>query len=293
MDARTPSTPLLGETCCCNFVERMIPHRNGTPALEVIEAWPEEPAVGAPILLLHGAFGGAWIWREIFMPYFACRGRVSIAVSVRGHGKSEGRADLRTWQLSHYLDDVSRGFAELREPPVVIAHSLGGLLAQMLIGREDMRALVLLSSLPPEGLMLESPRLAFTDTALWLDGVLGSLAQNSRPMELAAHKLLFSEGLPRQRVVRYSAQMTAESPRVLAEAHLPGPIAPAFLFGIPVMVWQGAEDRLVLQPSSLRTALYHSGEHHKAEGQGHFLQLDIGAEAIARDIMKWVDRIGA
>jgi pimeloyl-ACP methyl ester carboxylesterase len=263
------------------------------PALELIEARPAVPAMGAPILLLHGAFGGAWMWREIFMPYFALRGRVSMAVSVRGHGESEGRADLRSWHLSQYLDDVSRAFAEFREPPIVIAHSLGGLLAQMLIGREAMRALVLLGSLPPEGLMLESPRLAFTDTALWLDGVLGSVAQSRLPIASAAYQRLFSEGLPPERAARYSARMTPESPHVLAEAHLPVAIAPAFLFGIPVTVWRGAEDRLVLQPSSLRTALYHGGEHREAEGQGHFLQLDAGAEAVARDIMTWIDGIGA
>jgi pimeloyl-ACP methyl ester carboxylesterase len=271
----------------------MIPRQDGMPALELVEAWPEGPQAGAPILFLHGAFGGAWMWREIFMPYFARRGRASLAVSVRGHGTSEGRADLKTCHLAHYLDDVRRGFAEFHEPPVVIAHSLGGLLAQMLIGRETMRALVLLGSLPPEGLMLESPRLAFTHTSIWLEGVLGSFGQSRRPIELAAHQLLFSEGLPPDWVARYSARMTPESPLVLAEAHLPMPIAPAFLFGIPTMVWHGTEDRLVLQPSSVRTALYHGGEHHTAERQGHFLQLDVGAETVAHHVIRWIDRIGA
>jgi pimeloyl-ACP methyl ester carboxylesterase len=290
MDARTP--PLTSATFGHHMHERIIPRRDGMPALELVEAWPDGPQTGAPILFLHGAFGAAWVWREIFMPYFARRGRASFAVSVRGHGTSEGRADLKTWHLSDYLDDVRRVFAELDEPPVVIAHSLGGLLAQMLIGRETMRALVLLGSLPPEGLMLESPRLACTDTAIWLEGVLGSFAQRRLPIQLAANQLLFSEGLPPDRVARYSARMTPESPRVLAEAHVPVPIAPAFLFGIPSMVWHGAEDRLVLQASSLRTALYHGGEHHTAEGQGHFLQLDVGAETVAREVIRWIDRIG-
>jgi pimeloyl-ACP methyl ester carboxylesterase len=291
MDARTP--PLTSATFGHHMHERMIPRRDGMPALELVEAWPDGPQTGAPILFLHGAFGAAWVWREIFMPYFARRGRASFAVSVRGHGTSEGRADLKTWHLSDYLDDVRRGFAELDEPPVVIAHSLGGLLAQMLIGRESMRALVLLGSLPPEGLMLESPRLALTDTAIWLEAVLGSFAQSRMPIESAAYQLLFSEGLSPDRVAQYSARMAPESPRVLAEAHLPVPVAPAFLFGLPTMVWHGAKDRLVLQASSLRTALYHGGEHHIAEDQGHFLQLDVGAEAVASDVIRWVDRIGA
>jgi pimeloyl-ACP methyl ester carboxylesterase len=272
--------------------ERSIAGRNGAPALEAIEASPEGPRTGAPILFLHGAFGGAWMWREIFMPYFARRGRASVAISVRGHGKSEGRAELRTWHLSDYVEDVRRAFAEFQEAPVVIAHSLGGLLAQMMIGRESMRGLALLGSLPPEGLMLESPRLALTDTEIWLEGFLGSLAQSKLPIEMAAHQILFSEHLPRDRVAEYSSRMTPESPRVLADAHFPMPISPAFIFSVPTLVVCGTEDRLVWRGSSLRTAVYHGAEHLTAPGQGHFLQLDVGAERVARDVLLWIDRTG-
>ncbi|HEX2727923.1 MAG TPA: alpha/beta fold hydrolase, partial [Beijerinckiaceae bacterium] len=288
MDVRT--APLSGGSFSPHRIaDRMIPGRDGLPALELIEAGPEGPRTGAPILFLHGAFGGAWMWREIFMPYFARRGRASLAVSVRGHGNSEGLAELRNWGLSDYLDDIRRVFAELDEAPVVIAHSLGGLLAQMLIGREPMRALALLGSLPPEGLMLESPRLAITDTPIWIEAFVGSMAQKKLPIALAAHRILFSEGLPRERVMQYSARMTPESPRALADAHLPLPVASAFLYAIPTLVMRGAEDRLVWQASALRTALYHGAAYRMAEAQGHFLQLDIGAETVARNVMAWID----
>src|SRR3954447_2530482 len=138
---------------------RMLP---GAPGLEFIEAVPDFAPTGAPVLFVHGAFAGAWMWREVFMPFFARRGRACAAVSLRGHGASEGRAGLRAARLSDYRDDLQRAFAALPEPPVVVAHSLGGLLAQQLIGREEMRALALLASLPPEGLWLPSPRASHT-----------------------------------------------------------------------------------------------------------------------------------
>ena len=127
---------------------RMLP---GAPGLEFVEAEPDFAPTGAPVLFVHGAFAGAWMWREVFMPFFARRGRACAAVSLRGHGGSEGRAGLRAARLSDYRDDLQRAFAALPEPPVVVAHSLGGLLAQQLIGREEMRALALLASLPPKG----------------------------------------------------------------------------------------------------------------------------------------------
>ena len=72
MDARAPAAP--GEPLADCLWERMVPGRDGMPALELVEAGPAGPATGAPILFVHGAFGGAWMWREIFMPYFAAAG---------------------------------------------------------------------------------------------------------------------------------------------------------------------------------------------------------------------------
>jgi pimeloyl-ACP methyl ester carboxylesterase len=271
---------------------RLLARRDGAPRLEFLEAAPEGRASGAPILFLHGAFGGAWMWREIFMPYFVRRGRAVAAVSLRAHGGSEGRAERRETRLSDYLDDVLRAFAEFREPPIVVAHSLGGLLAQMLIGGEAMRGLALLASLPPEGMMFTTPRLAATDPHILLEAILGTFADRKLPIGMAAHEILFSEGLPREKVARYSSLMVPEALRALAEAHLPRPVISAALLGLPTLVIGGTLDRLVWRASTLRTALYHAGEHQSVEGAGHFLQLDLGAEDVARRTLDWIEARG-
>ena len=95
---------------------RMLPGEPGLPALQLIEAEPDFARTGAPILFVHGAFAGAWMWREVFMPFFSRRGRRCAAVSLRGHGASEGRAGLRAARLSDYRDDLQRAFAALPEP---------------------------------------------------------------------------------------------------------------------------------------------------------------------------------
>ena len=282
-----------GTRCEPRLTTRMLPGEPGAPALEVIEAEPDADSRGAPVLFVHGAFAGAWMWREVFMPFFARRGRPCAAVSLRGHGASEGRAGLRAARLSDYRDDLQRAFAAFPEPPVVVAHSLGGLLAQQLIGREEMRGLALLASLPPEGLWLESPRLAITDPQIWLEAVAGSAAGDRRPIGMAAHEVLFSEGLPREHVARYAALMTPESPRALADAHVPGPIVSAYLVGVPTLVVGGTRDRLVTRGSTLRTALYHGAEHRTIEGGGHFLQLDPNAAEVARGVLDWITGMGA
>ena len=244
------------------------------------------------MLFLHGAFCGAWSWAEIFLPFFARRGRHAGALSLRGHGAGDDRRRMGTATLSDYMADVQRAFAEFPEPPVVVGHSLGGLLAQMLIGRVEMRALVLLASLPPEGLFFESPRLIVTDPHIWLEAVAAAVGLTKTPIALAAAELLFAEDVPRGRVRRYAALMTPEAPRALAEAHFPWPVPSAMFFGIPALVVGGTKDRLVWQISTWRTAVYHGAAHETAENQGHFLMLDPGAETVARSILDWLERQG-
>ena len=270
---------------------KLVPAHGRAPALEWIEARPHGAAAGAPILFLHGAFGGAWMWNEIYLPLFARRGRHAVAVSLRGHGRSGGADQLQRWSLADFREDVERALAEFPVPPIVVGHSLGGLLAQMLLGRATMRGLVLLASLPPDGLFFESPRLALTDPHIWTEAVLGSLTNSRLPIQAAGYQVLFSEGLPPERVERYARRMRPESSRALLEAHWPGPIVPALFAGVRTLVFGGDNDRLVWRASSLRTAFYHGGEYRAAPGMGHFMQLDIGAEIVAGSVLDWIEAL--
>ncbi len=257
-----------------------------------MEVAPEGSGAGAPLLFLHGAFAGAWCWSENFLGFFARRGRRAAAVSLRGHGGSEGGEELRHAGIDDLLSDVLRGFEAMPEPPVVIAHSLGGYLAQLLIGRARMRGLVLVGSLPPDGMALVGPRLALTETRIWSEAVTATIANSRATIDLAGLELLFGEGVPRERALRYGARLIPESPRALAEAHLPRPVLSAFAAGLPTLVLNGLADRLVWPATALRTAVYHGAEHQLFETGGHFLMLDPCADAVARHILDWLAQRG-
>ncbi|HEX2554765.1 MAG TPA: alpha/beta fold hydrolase [Microvirga sp.] len=270
---------------------RRIAAEGRAPALEIVEARPAGPTSGAPVLFVHGAFGGAWMWREVFLPHLARRGRHAAAVSLRAHGGSGGYEALQTWGLGDFVEDVRRAHAAMPAIPILVGHSLGGLLLQMLVGRLSMRAIVLLASLPPEGLFFDGPRLAVTDPQIWSEAYFGSVSGAKLPVEAAGYQILFSEGLPPAQVAAHAARMVPESPRALLEAHAPGPIVPAILHGIPTLVVSGDNDRLVWRPSAIRTALYHGGLYRMAPDMGHFLQLDVGAEEVARTVLDWIETL--
>ena len=98
--------------------------------LEVVarESGGGEPR--APLLFVHGACHGAWCWAEHFLDYFAAHGHSSYAVSLRGHGESDGKDVVQWASVKDYVADVARVADGLPRPPVLIGHSLGGLVVQ-------------------------------------------------------------------------------------------------------------------------------------------------------------------
>jgi pimeloyl-ACP methyl ester carboxylesterase len=72
----------------------------------------------SPILFVHGAWHAAWCW-ENFLPYFVDRGYAAYAVSLRGHGASEGRNGIRWYSAAHdYVADIAQVIQTFPQPPI-------------------------------------------------------------------------------------------------------------------------------------------------------------------------------
>ncbi|HSV28953.1 MAG TPA: alpha/beta fold hydrolase, partial [Candidatus Omnitrophota bacterium] len=118
--------------------------------LEVIRRGEGRPG-RPPLLFVHGAFAGAWIWDEHFLPFFAEAGWECVALSLRGHGKSSGHDRLDHFGLHHYVEDVAAIAAGLERPPLVVGHSLGGAVAQRFVSGHPAAGQVLIAASPPQG----------------------------------------------------------------------------------------------------------------------------------------------
>ena len=104
------------------------------------------------MVFVHGAFHGAWCWDEHFLDFFAAKGYRSLAVSLRGHGKSPAPKSMRLCSIADFVDDVASVADSLPERPIVIGHSLGGFVVQKYLESHDAPGAVLLASAPPSGI---------------------------------------------------------------------------------------------------------------------------------------------
>lgn len=246
------------------------------PNLEVISRTPSRPTGKPPLLFVHGLGHAAWCW-ENWMDAAVSAGYPAHAVSLRGHGGSEG--PLRTSRLGHYVSDVVRTAATLPEPPVVVGHSMGGLVTQMVMARHRVRAGVLVAPVPAHpavGSLLSVARQHPVDA-------LRIVAFMSLPLRAS---YLFNR-LDPVTADAYSDRTGPESPFAQYQLllHRPQPLP---VGGAPVLVLGTPEDRLVPIGDVRRTARRYGALLEEFPGMGHDLMLDDGWEKPFDAVERWL-----
>ena len=106
-----------------------------------------------PLLFVHGGYCDAWCWEPYFLPWFASRGYPSYALSLRGHGASGGARMLFVAGLDDYEADVEHAIAMLGTQPILIGHSMGAAIVELIVAKRPVRGAALLAPIPPTGLM--------------------------------------------------------------------------------------------------------------------------------------------
>jgi non-heme chloroperoxidase len=108
------------------------------------------------IVMIHGMWADDTVW-DCFKEYFEAKGYRCVAPVLRYH-KADPLAlphpEIGRTSLLDYQEDVERELQELTSRPILVGHSMGGLLAQMLAAKGLAKAIVLLAPAPPSGLVV-------------------------------------------------------------------------------------------------------------------------------------------
>ena len=81
---------------------------------------PERRSRKPPLLLVHGALTGSWLWNE-FAAFLAERGWEAHAMNLRGHHTSD-LAELDETTMRDYADDVGVARLQRQREPLRVGH---------------------------------------------------------------------------------------------------------------------------------------------------------------------------
>lgn len=228
------------------------------------------------------------MWQEHFLHYFSKSGRRAYALSLRGHGRSDGLDQIQRWKFSDYTEDVRYIVEQIGDPIILVGHSLGGLIVQKLIGSVPMRAMVLMASAPPEGIFLVGHSLVLPHPTALLENILRTRLDRKVSIADLWRRALFSNELPAKQVVAFAARLGPESPRALADARVPGPVVPAQSVRIPSLVLAADGDRIIGRSMAHRTAIFHGAKLRIVKPSGHAIMLDTSWRKAAEIIHGWL-----
>jgi pimeloyl-ACP methyl ester carboxylesterase len=179
--------------------------------LELINQSPNGKAHTTPLLFIHGKWHAAWCWAEHFLPYFAGHGYNSYALSLRAHGESEGRENLRWTSIADYVADVAQVSGQIGTDPVLIGHSMGGYITQKYLETHIAPAAVLLTSIPPSGLWPTTLQFFRRHPLIFLKAIATLRLYPIVSTPHLAREALFSAGLPGDMVTSYQERLGDES----------------------------------------------------------------------------------
>ena len=235
------------------------------------------------------------------MDLFQQHGYKTIAASWPGDGPTvaESRKNpdaIANRGVKEIADHVAAQIATLSEPPIVIGHSFGGLLTQIILGRGIAAAGIAIDPAPIKGVW-QLPLSALKASL----PVLGNPFNITKAYSLTYDdfKFGFANALPEQ-----------EAKQLFEKLMMPAPCRPLFQAGLatfvgsetkvntdnktrgPLLITGGSNDNIappVFGQASL--AKYNksvTSEYHLFEGKGHSLIVDHGWKDVADYSLEWL-----
>jgi alpha-beta hydrolase superfamily lysophospholipase len=259
--------------------------------LELVTREPQSASRSTPILFVHGMWHAAWCWEEHFLPYFAQRGYTVHAMSLRGHGGSEGRERLRWATMADYISDAKQIIEQIGQTPILVGHSMGGAIVQKVLESYQAPAAILLASAPHTGLIPATVRvflrhpLAVIKVNLKL-----SLLPVVRTPSMA-QEILFSADMPKEQLQGYFSRIQDEAYCAymdLLGLNLPRPKR----VKTPVLVLGAADDTVFAQGETERMARAYGTQAEFFANMAHNMMLEAGWQSVADRMLAWLDERG-
>ncbi len=239
------------------------------------------PATHSPVLFIPGYFADAFVF-DRWLPFFAARGFPAFAVNLRGRAGSSREIDVGRVRVGEYVEDALR-IARWIGRPLVVGHSMGGLIAQKLAEQGDARAVALMCPAPPRGIPVLSWRL-LAKQVKYLPALLAS--RPLRPSRADAYDLVLNR-VPAEERDAIFARLVPDSGRAGREMSILGVPVDASRVRCPIFVVTCDDDRFIPKRVVKRIAERYHAPLQTMIGHGHMLPCEPGWEVAADVVVRW------
>lgn len=250
-----------------------------------------------PIVFVHGAFCGGWAF-DAFREPFEAAGFETHAPNLPHHERGADLELLAETGLKDYAQALQHYVRELRAAPVLVGHSLGGLVAQLASAHVQTAGLVLLApsapwGVPPTTLDEHGQQFGLT--------LLGDYWRRPVPPDYRVARATTLDRLTREDARRAFARFVPESGRAIREAvqwwldHSMASQAPVYRIDAPVLGLAGGRDRVNPASTVRRVIARFPGDQahfHEFPEMSHWLVGEPEAPEVAKLTLQWLEARG-
>jgi pimeloyl-ACP methyl ester carboxylesterase len=260
----------------------------------------QEKVMSGTIFMIHGMWGIAGDW-DNYLPVFEAEGYRCITPTLPYHDmdpRGEPDPRLGTVSLLDYAEVLEREIRQLAEKPILMGHSMGGLLAQILAARGLAKSLVLLAPASPAGIGAITPSVV---RSFWSTQTMWGFWKKPLRQTYAEAVYSMMHLLPENEHKECYSKLVYESGKATFE------IGYWFLdprrasrvdeskVTCPVLVIAGAQDRITPVSVIRRVAKKYKfvATYKEYPNHAHWLQGEPQWQEIAGDIIDWLRQTDA
>ena len=252
------------------------------------------------VVFIHGNFVSSRCW-DAWVPRVQQRGFNTVAVAYPGRDKpvewlraNPDGAFLGSLTLDKVADHHAKAIQSLGEKPIIIGHSFGGLITQLMVQRDLAAAAVAIDSAPPQGVL--TPAWSFFRAAF---PVLNPFVPATRPylMTFEEWQYAFVNGMPLdQQREAYDRYAVPESRRLARGALSRAGRVDFRRAHAPLLLIAGEKDHII--PAALNRENYRRyakspspTEYKEFPGRTHYSVIaGPGWEEVADYALDWATR---
>ncbi len=248
------------------------------------------------IVFIHGAFTSSWSFDRFRKPFERAGFKVR-AIDLPHHGPKADMDALASCGLREFARAIERDIADL-ERPILIGHSMGGLLAQIVASRRPVAAKILLAPAAPWGV---GPTTAEETAANLTLFALGDFWNRPIDPDYNSARSYALQRFEREEARAMFAKFVPDSGRAAFETiHWWRDIsmaaaAPAYLIEAPILAVAGYHDALT-PPATVRRIIGRfpntQATFVEMPDMGHWLVAEPGWERVAELCLDWLEAAG-